>query len=114
MIELIIIVAIILLAIGIIVYDTYKYRYTYSTTKVILRCNDERIRNIIEASGIDLCWCTKIDRNNMLMSTSNGLVCGFNEDKDHILSKAKSNKVRIIDCGVSVKKFIYEIQNLKK
>lgn len=41
-------------------------------------------------------------------------VCGFNENIDHTIFRARKKKVKVIDCGVSVKKFIYEIQNLKK
>lgn len=111
----IIIAAMAVMAVGIIVYDHIKYGHNYySKPLIILRCNNERVRSILKASNIPLCWCTQSPKNNSLMYDGYSSVCGFNENIDNVIYNAKKKKVKIIDCGVSVKKFIYEIQNLEK
>lgn len=111
----IVIAAMVVVAIGIIVYDHVKYGHSYySKPLIILRVNNERVRNTLQAADIPLCWCASSLKNNSLMYDGYSSVCGFNEDIDNIVYNAKKNKVKVIDCGVNVKKFIYEIQNLKK
>lgn len=111
----IIIATIVVVAVGVIAYDKYKYNHSYySKPLIILRINNERTRDILKASGIPLCRCTLSPKNNFLMYDGYFSVCGFNENMDNVIYNATKKKVKVIDCGVSVKKFIYEIQNLKK
>ena len=111
----IIVAALVVASIGIIVYDHFKYGHNYySLPLIVLRVNNERVRNTLKASGISLCWCATSLKNNSLMCYDGFSVCGFNENIDHTIFRARKKKVKVIDCGVSVKKFIYEIQNLKK
>lgn len=114
-IEIILPMAFFLLVVAILVHDYYQRKKMQKVGwLVILRVNNHRIRQAIKGAGINVCWCAAYPEHNMLMTTEGDRVCGFNEDIQHVIEEAKKKHTRIIDCGVSVKKFIYEVKVLQE
>jgi len=110
-------IASVIACIAAIAYDRYKYRGYYERGEklVILRLNNEYVKNIIRGAGLNLCFCT----DNLILPylyyvTDGDRICAFREDRLHLIADAKKGKQEVVDCGIDVKKFIYEIQNLKK
>lgn len=101
--------------VAILIYDYHQHKKCNKCGwLVILRVNNHRIRQTIKAAGINICWCAAYPEHNKLMTTEGDRVCGFNEDIEHVIEEAKKKKTRIVDCGVSVKKFIYEVKMLQE
>ena len=100
------------LAVLIIDYNQHK-KNSRAGYLVILRINNHRIRQAIKSAGITMCWCAAYPEHNMLMFAGGDMVCGLNEDIEHSIEKARKNNDTIIDCGVSLKKFIYEVKFLQ-
>lgn len=115
-IELIIAAAFFLAAFLTIAVDRYQSRkHRYTTYLVVLRLNNEYVRNILQQSGIPLCWCAKLeDRNPYLFTTEGDKVCGFCEERNFLIASARINHQTVIDCGINTKLFISEVKKLQK
>lgn len=103
--------------VAIIAYDRYKYRgyYDRGKTFILLRLNNEYVKNIIRDAGLNLCFCTGDTALPYLYYvTDSDRICAFREEYNHFIADAAKRRQKVIDCGIDVKKFIYEIQKLKK
>lgn len=104
----------IVIGIIILIYEDIKYRRTYRHKFIVLRVNNEYVRNILEGNGLHLCNCAFYSTNRYLYVSRDSSIHGFSEDSTHLLEKAEKTNLEIIDCGVDTKRFIYEISKLKK
>lgn len=103
-------------AIAIIVYDRIKYRKYYASQgkMVVLRMNNNYVRGILANKGINLCQCAYNNTNNYLYTIDGERVCGFTEDRTHLIEDAAKHHQEVIDCGININRFVYEIQKLQK
>ena len=81
----------------ILVYEDIKYNRKNRQKFIFLRLNNEYVRNLLEGNGLFLCNCA-------FYST---------KDITHLIERAEKTNMELIDCGIDIKKFIYEIQKLK-
>ena len=100
-------------SIGVIIYDRIRYRKYYEQKgKFIFLCiNNPDVRKQIKEAGIPLCPCAREFRNSYLYTQDGTIVCGFNENHQHLTAKAVNNHIKVIDCGINVDKFIQEVKN---
>jgi hypothetical protein len=103
-------------AIAIIVYDRIKYcKYYASQGKmVVLRMNNNYVRGILANKGINLCQCAYYNTNNYLYTIDGERVCGFTEGCTHLIEDATKHHQEVIDCGININRFVYEIEKLQK
>ena len=103
-------------AIAVIVYDRIKYRKYYASKgkMVVLRMNNEYARGILANKGINLCQCAYYNTNNYLYTIDGERVCGFTEGCTHLIENATKHHQEVIDCGININRFVYEIQKLQK
>lgn len=87
--------------------DAHKYAF------VFLRANNAYIRKKLRERGFNVCTCANLYYNDWLYATMDGaIVCGFNENKMHIVDDARKNGMHIIDCAKNLSVFVKELQNL--
>lgn len=103
-------------AIAIIVYDRIKYRKYYASQgkMIVLRMNNNYVRGILANKGINLCQCAYYNTNNYLYTIDGERVCGFTESCTHLIEDATKHHQEVIDCGININRFVYEIQKLQK
>lgn len=103
-------------AIAIIVYDRIKYRKYYASQgkMIVLRMNNNYVRGILANKGINLCQCAYYNTNNYLYTIDGERVCGFTEGCTHLIEDATKHHQEVIDCGININRFVYEIQKLQK
>lgn len=103
-------------AIAIIVYDRIKYRKYYASKgkMIVLRMNNNYVRGILANVGIKLCQCAYYNTNNYLYTIDGERVCGFTEGCTHLIEDATKHHQEVIDCGININRFVYEIQKLQK
>lgn len=103
-------------AIAVIVYDRIKYRKYYSSQgkMIVLRMNNEYARGILANKGINLCQCAYYNTNNYLYTIDGERVCGFTESCTHLTEDALKHHQEVVDCGININRFVYEIQKLQK
>lgn len=103
-------------AIAIIVYDRIKYRKYYASQgkMIVLRMNNNYVRGILANKGINLCQCSYYNTNNYLYTIDGERVCGFTEGCPHLIEDATKHHQEVIDCGININRFVYEIQKLQK
>lgn len=103
-------------AIAVIVYDRIKYRKYYASQgkMIVLRMNNEYARGILANKGINLCQCSYYNTNNYLYTIDGERVCGFTEGCTHLIEDATKHHQEVIDCGININRFVYEIQKLQK
>lgn len=103
-------------AIAIIVYDRIKYRKYYASQSkmIVLRMNNNYVRGILSNKGINLCQCAYYNTNNYLYTIDGERVCGFTEGCTHLIEDTAKQHQKVIDCGININRFVYEIQNLQK
>lgn len=112
--EILILLVCVAFPVAVLAFDYHHHKKSSrSGYLVILRVNNHRIRQAIKSAGITMCWCAAYPEHNMLMFAGGDMVCGLNEDIEHSIEKARKNNDTIIDCGVSLKKFIYEVKFLQ-
>lgn len=97
----------------ILVYEDIKYNRKNRQKFIFLRLNNEYVRNILEGNGLFLCNCAFYSTNKYLYTQKDSSIHGFTEDITHLIEKAEKTNMELIDCGINIKKFIYEIQKLK-
>lgn len=110
-------IASVIACVAVIAYDRHKYRKYYDRDEklIVLRLNNEYVKNIIRGAGLNLCFCTNhLSLPFLYYVTGGDRICAFREDRLHLIADAKKRKQKVVDCGIDVKKFIYEIQKLKK
>lgn len=102
----------VVLPVAIIAYDRIRHRKYYKQNEkiVILRLNNPVVRKQVREAGIDLCPCAREFRNTYLYTSDGITVCGFNENRQHIISAAIRKCVELVDCGNDVLRFIQEVQ----
>lgn len=103
--------------IAILLYDRIKKRCkknnAHKKTIVFLRANNAYIRKKLRERGFNVCTCANLYYNDWLYATTDGaIVCGFNENKMHIVDDARKNGMRIADCAKNLSVFVKELQNL--
>lgn len=103
-------------AIAIIVYDRIKYRKYYASQgkMIVLRMNNNYVRVLLANKGINLCQCAYYNTNNYLYTIDGERVCGFTEGCTHLIEDATKHHQKVIDCGININRFVYEIQKLQK
>lgn len=103
-------------AIAIIVYDRIKYRKYYASQgkMVVLRMNNNYVRGVLANQGINLCQCAYYNTNNYLYTIDGERVCGFTEGCTHLIEDATKHHQEVIDCGININLFVYEIEKLQK
>lgn len=103
-------------AIAIIIYDRIKYRKYYASQGklIVLRLNNAYIRQKLEAMGFNLCQCAYFDTNRYLYTIEGDRICGFTESCTHLISDAATHRQPIVDCGIDLNRFVYEIQKVKR
>lgn len=97
---------------GISLYVIYKSVNRHSKVMIILKINNEEIRNNLKALGFKVRKGAFYPKSTNLLYFE-GCIYGFSEYITSIIYSFMQKDMVIIDCGVSVKRFIYEIQNLK-
>lgn len=103
-------------AIAVIVYDRIKYRKYYASQgkMIVLRMNNEYARGILANKGINLCQCSYYNTNNYLYTIDGERVCGFTEGCTHLIEDATKHHQEVVDCGININRFVYEIQKMQK
>lgn len=110
-------ITIALSVIVILLYDRIKKLHkrndAHKCAFVFLRANNAYIRKKLRERGFNVCTCANLYYNDWLYATMDGaIVCGFNENKMHIVDDARKNGMRIIDCAKNLSVFVKELQNL--
>lgn len=107
----------------IIIVDYFHHLSYYSRFRgckgqkfVFLRVNSKQVRHDLRRAGIRLCPCAEYETHLWLFTTTStrGLVCGFTEPTMNFVKDARHNGMVIIDCGISVGKFISQVRNIKQ
>lgn len=110
-------ITVVLSVIVILLYGRIKQRCkknnAHKKTIVILRANNAYIRKKLRERDFNVCTCADLYYNDWLYATTDGIIiCGFNENKTHVIEDARKNGMRIIDCAKNLSVFIKELQNL--
>lgn len=105
-----------LMAIAVVAYDRIKYRKYYASKSklVVLRINNAAVREFLSQNGIKLCQCAYYNTNNYLYTIDGERVCGFTEGCTHLIADAVKHHQQVIDCGININRFGYEIEKLQK
>lgn len=106
----------IVIPIAVIIYDRIKYRKYYASKGklIVLRLNNPYVRRILEGNHFNLCQCAYYNVNQYLYTIEGDRICGFTEDCTHLIADAVKNHQEVVDCGVNINRFVYEVQKVLK
>lgn len=99
--------------VAVIIYDRIRHHkyYEQKGTFILLRTNYPDVRKQIREAGITLCPCAREFSNIYLYTLDGAIVCGFNENRQHLIADAVKKHMKVIDCGINVGKFIQEVKS---
>ena len=80
----------------------------------MLRMNNAYTRGVLAQKGINLCQCAYYNTNNYLYPIDAERVCCFTEGCTHLIEDAIKHHQEVIDCGININRFVYEIEKLQK
>ena len=105
-----------ILGIVVILYDRIRYRKYYASQGklIILRLNNPYVRRILEGNHFNLCECAYYNTHQYLFTIEGDRICGFTEDCTHLISDAAKHNQEVVDCGININRFVYEVQKAQK
>lgn len=115
-IEIMVAAMMFILGIIVIIYDRIKYRkyYVNQGKLIVLRLNNAYVRQILEGNGFNLCMCAYYNTNRYLFTVEGDRICGFTEECTHLIADATKNHQEVVDCGISINRFVYEVHKVQK